>query len=1249
MVIDLAFVAARLGPLLQHAAKAALTKAFEPERDPVVLAVDATARRFSQFENLKPRLLRWATDPSVAAELSLAAGEAMDERPLVAGFIQHADFFVGSVEQTQEAAGEVLWDFTERLTDELARGADGHAILLRRLDSQSLQLNNAVGASRDELLARMERIEAVVRSTGGSNEQLIESASDEARLTLAGQLAEAFLVESAERLVEEVSSEVSRRGGTLRVRFLRSTVLGRCALRRADPGRALAAFKDAASYNPSDAATRLRVALALALTGDLGSAKREFLEVGRPPAADDRLLALWIAAADHAGADASIAAAARLGMENFGRLAGQAMAESFVTRGDPSNAVTWARWVLQIAPGDPQASWTLARALHVRATGHGGLIELLGAPAQSDLAEAERLYTDVLNQYRYVEVSEVRRLLLSERAACRGILGREAEALRDAESVLDEFPEDVDALRIKANVLQRSGQHHEAVRMLLARRIDDPAASMVLGEAQLAAGQTREAVSTLLPLLADREGDLRTAASATLAQAYDALGEDTGLELLNALVEGDPNNPTPRVVRAQRLARRGCVDEAEDGLRQQIEVHEDSSHLKLALAELLVQQRRYMDAVLVYRELSPTPGGRLARAFLSALVNAREYAEALELARAMQKIDPADGRAIEVEAAVLAHAGSVDEAITAYRSVLALDPARTDLRLSLIDVLLRARREDEALRELASLSNTDLVDDPESLFNAAAFLAGIGDSRALQVAHRARRLGDANPSAHLRYMGLLLGLRNDDLTAAAPDRVARGTSVELTAAGRTLALYILDAGETPLHERELDVSFPLSRKLLGLSRGSELHLDEGIAVGDWTVSGIFSKWQYQLRDTLSSFETRFGPNAGLQRLSIQEGDVGPILEALDQRREYVDRALDTYNAGHLTFSTLATMLGLGPLELWRSAGRSLGSNFAIRSQPPNPLGATLEAELDGHRGTVVLDAVALISAAHFELIPLLKQMYSRVLVPQQVVDDLFVEGMRSRVEGARLGRLGARGDGTYFMSEPSEVEGEEHRQALDRVLAACSVLEVVGVESSLRLARDPRFSQLVEVLGRDTANVLELARESKALVLSDDWTTQRIAAAEFGVGAYSMQEVIRSASRRNLNDDLAELDFATRAAEAGYVPVRISSQALAFALSGGPGPMAIGVARQFRGDVTSKDTAALMLSRALYSVFLLPDSEPWLPLLVDQILAVLGTHDASPGGAEIAAAVSTIQTPVRDPKPLVALLLAPNADGDRLS
>jgi len=225
-------------------------------------------------------------------------------------------------------------------------------------------------------------------------------------------------------------------------------------------------------------------------------------------------------------------------------------------------------------------------------------------------------------------------------------------------------------------------------------------------------------------------------ARAILARSLAERGDDVGVALLlqDAELGAAADDPQELIERARERAA------AEGGFL---------AHLLVARLEQ--DRNAALAAARAAIAADPSnPWGHYAEAFL--LASGGDWTLAQASNERALALDGGHRAAARLEAALLARAGKLDAAITALRAWLdavesdpRVDPsARVDARLDLAHLLVLARKDDDALAELARLP----VGDGASLRNAcleAAALQGLG--RPLQALAASERAATAEPSA----------------------------------------------------------------------------------------------------------------------------------------------------------------------------------------------------------------------------------------------------------------------------------------------------------------------------------------------------------------------------------------------------------------------------------------------------------------------------------------------------------------------
>jgi predicted Zn-dependent protease len=297
-----------------------------------------------------------------------------------------------------------------------------------------------------------------------------------------------------------------------------------------------------------------------------------------------------------------------------------------------------------------------------------------------------------------------------------------AAAARAAGEILSHHPDNTAASLLLATAARKAGDVALAVEVLGALARSQPAAGLIrleLARAYREAGRAAESVAALRealsiePELAEGWREL----SSHLAAAGDEHGADAADQryadlapqpwqlaepgaalagnrvdaaeaMLRRILRDAPQDVAAMRMLADALARREAYVEAKRVLRQALDLAPGYSAARYDLARLLLKQQKPADTLpLVERLLRLDPENRLYRDLsASAFSMTGQLAQALETLRALTA-EPDAGYAEWLNYGhVLNAAGRSQEGIAAYRTAIALDPARGDIYWSLANL-----------------------------------------------------------------------------------------------------------------------------------------------------------------------------------------------------------------------------------------------------------------------------------------------------------------------------------------------------------------------------------------------------------------------------------------------------------------------------------------------------------------------------------------------------------------------------------
>jgi tetratricopeptide (TPR) repeat protein len=223
--------------------------------------------------------------------------------------------------------------------------------------------------------------------------------------------------------------------------------------------------------------------------------------------------------------------------------------------------------------------------------------------------------------------------------------GNTAEAVRLFGEISAAFPTRYPLRARYGELLGLSGRIDEAYGVLQALLKDNPGdatAHLVLADLFLRRGFTTLADDHVTQALAQRPGDVQ--AYRMRARIVEAQGNmEAAIRILRALLEVLPQDAEIHARLARCLERTGDLETAETEIGRAIRIRPDAAALHVQRGQLLVQAKRYEDAMAAYRtaiEREPRNVAALNNLALALLDAGRPAAEALELARQARDLAP---------------------------------------------------------------------------------------------------------------------------------------------------------------------------------------------------------------------------------------------------------------------------------------------------------------------------------------------------------------------------------------------------------------------------------------------------------------------------------------------------------------------------------------------------------------------------------------------------------------------------------
>lgn len=359
--------------------------------------------------------------------------------------------------------------------------------------------------------------------------------------------------------------------------------------------------------------------------------------------------------------------------------------------------------------------------------------KILAASMDFQTGQRDKAISDLENILETTEPNDLTREAKISLSRMLLATGNQVGARVRVEEVLNEDPENVNALKMQANWLIDADETERAIaglRIALDKESEDVEAMTLMARAYQRSGQ-EQLSRDFLALAVDASGN---APEETLRYARVLIGEGDFLPAEDVLLPAlrlDPQNTELLTLAGQLYLRMDDLARAEQVVRSLRALEDDERAQQAANgieAEIINQQSGPQEAMTFLEEIAQSADASLNSkvALVRARLATNDAVGALELARELMTRDP-ENEALQTMTAVVASAnGNLDEAEEIYTSLLASNPERAQLWLEMSRIKARRGQPEKAaalIREGLAL----LPDDANLLWAQASLLERDGE------------------------------------------------------------------------------------------------------------------------------------------------------------------------------------------------------------------------------------------------------------------------------------------------------------------------------------------------------------------------------------------------------------------------------------------------------------------------------------------------------------------------------------------
>ncbi len=705
---------------------------------------------------------------------------------------------------------------------------------------------------------------------------------------------------------------------------------------------------------------------------------------------------------------------------------------------------------------------------------------------------------------------------LTARAVLFFIKGDLPQAKQECDRVLQQSPNYIGALHNRGVFALLEQDHHQALALFeklpLDYRLND---SIVFAIARAYADTGRpDKVVEILDEYVQGGGsidDLRV--KVFKAEAWIAQGEpEEANKIKQELLQAKPHELDTLQAVSFISELQNNFDEAIQYLMEAYSLPSGNEiqldEIGLRLATLYYSHRDFQHAAEWFDKLSPIflEDRSLARAYIQSLHATKRYADTYRISRNVRELGVTDPTVVEIESWLAEYFGDLETALQLEVLLTELEPYKLSHQLQRARIEFRSGRQQEAKELLASIDANQLK-NPIELIQVAELYTFFGEPKtAIELAYRARHLGQDSPEIHLAYTSLFLRL-DDDLKILHPDSIESDTAIYLVGEN---SRWIKILSIVPANEAnwEFAPDSVLGKLLIGKHVGDLVTLKSGPLENlDYRIREVQSIYVRAFQETFDEFGTRFPEHPGLYKMKVIDQDLTKFFIFIYQHSAHAENVYKIYKEGLISVEQFANFVNRALIDVYTSLQglkeqrvyASFGSEEDQKKQT-----STIGKAID-----VTLDLTGLFTLSYLELLPTFTTRFQRIYISQRLLDELEI-ALADRYFELKKGRrtIGFH-EGRPFFEEFAPSVVENNIQYLHNLIQYCrNHCEVIPIPPEsvhyLELPEDP-----MQNIGRESISSILVARHTDTAIFADDARLRTFAEQNHQVSGFWTQSLLQ--------------------------------------------------------------------------------------------------------------------------------------------
>ncbi|NTI78585.1 PIN domain-containing protein [Rhizobium rhizogenes] len=443
--------------------------------------------------------------------------------------------------------------------------------------------------------------------------------------------------------------------------------------------------------------------------------------------------------------------------------------------------------------------------------------------------------------------------------------------------------------------------------------------------------------------------------------------------------------------------------------------------------------------------------------------------------------------------------GDLSSAAAVLKKAVEAQP-ELDNYLALFSVFRRSQRSEEVKPILDSIDLASARGTPVQKMHLAQLLRASGEGqKALRYAYDVLQSARNDREAALGYFGLIM-MHPDDGLIPVTDVVGIDTFVRLEGDQSRSDAFLITEGIDRPAEGIISPAHPTAAAAMGLKVSDRFKMPTAFGeTRTWRVVEIKHKFLHALHDVMENFEKRFPDAQGFYSVTMDEGDIQPVLDQVRKASEGHRKLADLYLLQNVPLNMVAERHGgdtIGFVEYVRSLDADIRTCVGMEGERLAARSIILNRRASG----AVLDTYAAWTVSTMDAFDVVKAVFGTLVVPQSVIDELRILAQKHERTG-RPSMTVAWRDGAYIKQEHSEEEVAARHdfiiEQIAKIQASCDVKPATAPDQPTEIA-----SLVTGMFDTHVLDAANLAAEGYVLVSEDMYFRQWAEAATSSKGVW---------------------------------------------------------------------------------------------------------------------------------------------------